>query len=110
MGEQKNTVLIIAVCMGIFSFFAELIISKYGPEWLVMGIGLFSLALIAVSLMLLWKSMAESEVEAPPEIENISEEEADQASVMAPIENVDIVQEAPVVQEPKSPEAQNMEF
>ena len=59
MGNSKHTVLMIAVCIGLFSFLSSIIISKYGSESLVMGVGLFSIALIAVSLMLLWKSMAE---------------------------------------------------
>ncbi len=69
MEIHKHTTLAIAVCIGLFSFLSSLIISKYGPEWLVMSIGLFSIALVSTSLILLWNSMAGDERYSGDDIE-----------------------------------------
>ena len=104
MRDQKHAALIIAVCIGLFSFLTSLIISKYGSEMLVMGVGLFSIALVSISLMLLWRSMAEVEVKHSEEFV----EETGPANVQVTIE--DSQSEILEVHEPKNPEAQNIEL
>ncbi len=57
-GARKGHLhLVLAVCLGFFSYVAALLVSKYGPFELIMMIGTTSLALIIISLWFLWNKL-----------------------------------------------------